>query len=356
MAAPAEAPESASPRLSRVLGRRVVVGVVVIVILGVPFAVLAVLSGQLAASWAMFSALAALTILLMAGQEYAYLTVGLLTALTPVAIVSGAVPVAGAALMALMCLGVGVSAHWGVQRAMLNIPIYITFMIVAPPSWTGQAVDRTTTSYLLWNMLFMGGGALWAALVFPPLLRKRKISVPLRPPKPWARPDVVAYTITITVLCSACTLAVLAWWPGSDLGWLPITVLAVSGFGFGGGTGATVKRSLNRIGGTLIGFAVAALVARVVDREAVLIGIALILLVMIVVVALSVKSYLLFEAFVVPAVVLVTATSIADVHKTDAERLAAVVIGGALVLLATGINLGWVHYQQTHSAAPTQAN
>ena len=356
MAAPAEAPESASPRLSRVLGRRVVVGVVVIVILGVPFAVLAVLSGQLAASWAMFSALAALTVLVMAGQEYAYLTVGLLTALTPVAIVSGAVPVAGAALMALMCLGVGVSAHWGVQRAMLNIPIYITFMIVAPPSWTGQAVDRTTTSYLLWNMLFMGGGALWAALVFPPLLRKRKISVPLRPPKPWARPDVVAHTITITVLCSACTLAVLAWWPGSDLGWLPITVLAVSGFGFGGGTGATVKRSLNRIGGTLIGFAVAALVARVVDREAVLIGIALILLVMIVVVALSVKSYLLFEAFVVPAVVLLTATSIADVDKTDAERLAAVVIGGALVLLATGINLSWVHYQQTHSAAPTQAN
>jgi hypothetical protein len=93
-----------------------VVGVVVIALLGAPFAMFAVLSGQSAASWAMFSALAALTVLLTAGQEYAYLTVGLLTALTPVAIVSGAVPVAGAALMALMCLGVGVSAHWGLQR------------------------------------------------------------------------------------------------------------------------------------------------------------------------------------------------------------------------------------------------
>jgi Fusaric acid resistance protein-like len=349
VAGPAESPAGASPRLSRVLGRRAVAGVVVIALLGVPFAVLAVLSGQSAASWAMFSALATLTVLLTAGQEYAYLTVGLLTALTPVAIVSGAVPVAGAALMALMCLGVGVSAHWGLQRAMLNIPIYIAFIMIAPPPWTGQAVDRTTTSYLLWNMLSMGGGALWAALVFPPLLRKRKISVPLGPPKPWARPDVVAYTITITVLCSACTLAILAWWPGSDLGWLPITVLAVSGFGFGAGTGTTVKRSLSRIGGTIIGFAFAALVASVVDSEAVLIGIVLILGIMVVVVALSVKSYLLFEAFVVPFVVLAAATSIADVDKTDAERLAAVVIGGALVLLATGITLSWAHYQQAHS-------
>ena len=46
-------------------------------------------------------------------------------------------------------------------------------MIVAPPPWSRfPAVDRTTTSYLLWTMLFRLGGALWAALVLPPLLRK----------------------------------------------------------------------------------------------------------------------------------------------------------------------------------------
>jgi hypothetical protein len=61
-------------------------------------------------------------------------------------------------------LGVGVSAAWGLNRAMLNIPCYLAFMIVAPPSWSGlTAADRTSTSYLLWNMLFLGGGALWAA-------------------------------------------------------------------------------------------------------------------------------------------------------------------------------------------------
>jgi hypothetical protein len=44
---------------------------------------------------------------------------------------------------------------------------------------------------------------------------------------------------------------------------------------------------------------------------------------------------------VVPAVVLLNATSIADVDKTAAERLGSVVIGGALVLIASGIALGW---------------
>jgi hypothetical protein len=48
---------------------------------------------------------AAVANLTTCGLAIAYLTVGLLTALTPVAIVSGAVPVAGAALMAIMCLG-----------------------------------------------------------------------------------------------------------------------------------------------------------------------------------------------------------------------------------------------------------
>ena len=92
----------------------------------------------------------------------------------------------------------------------------------------GGDADRASTSYLLWNMLFLGGGGLWAMLVFPPLLRKMKMSLPPRP-KPWAGADTLAYTITITVLCTASTLGVLIWWPGSDGAWLVLTVLALTG-------------------------------------------------------------------------------------------------------------------------------
>lgn len=165
MAGPGESPGGAGPRLSRVLARRTVVAVAAIVILSVPFAVFAVISGQGAASsFAALGGATALMNLIYGGRPVAYLSAGLLTALTPVAIVSGAVPVAGAGLMAIMCFGVGLSAALGLHRGLLLIPMFLAFMIIAPPPWSGHAAaDRTSTSYLLWNMLFLGGGALWAA-------------------------------------------------------------------------------------------------------------------------------------------------------------------------------------------------
>ena len=79
-------------------------------------------SGQAsAASWAALGGAVALMNLIIGGQAIAFLSVGLLTALTPVAIVSGAVPVAGAGLMAIMCLGVGLSAARGLHRGLLLI-------------------------------------------------------------------------------------------------------------------------------------------------------------------------------------------------------------------------------------------
>jgi hypothetical protein len=340
--------ERASPRRSRVMARRTVVAVVVIVIASVPFAVFAVISGQVAASsWAVLGGATALTNLMIGGRQIAYLAVGLVTALTPVAIVSGAVPVAGAAVMALMCFGVGVSASQGLNRGLLLIPLYLAFMIIAPPPWGGHtAVDRTSTSYLLWNMLFFGGGALWAALVFPPLLRKTKTPMPARP-QPWARADVIAHTITITALCTAATLGALIWWPGSNGAWLVVTVLAVTQFG----GDASVKRTRDRLAGTIVGAAIAAILASVSGSEAVLIAIGLVLWVILVVIALAPHSYFLWTVFVTPAVVLFTSTSIADVHKTDAQRLAFTVIGCALILLASAITLGWAHHQQAQSPA-----
>jgi Fusaric acid resistance protein-like len=328
-----------------VLARRTVVAVAAIVILCVPFAVFAAISGQgTAASWAALGGAVALTNLMIGGRAIAYLSVGLLTALTPVAIVSGAVPVAGAGLMAIMCFGVGLSAAQGLHRGMLLIPMYLAFMIIAPPPWSGHAVDRTSTSYLLWNMLFLGGGALWAALVFPPLLRKQKM--PPRP-EPWTRDDTLIYTTTITVLCTASTLGVLIWRPGSNGAWLVLTLLAVTQFG----ADTHLKRTLGRVAGTVTGVVIAAIVASVSGSEAVLLAIGLVLLVITVVIMLGPHSYVLYSIFITPTVVLFTSTSIADVPATDKQRLVFTLIGSALILLASGITLRWAHYQETHSPA-----
>ena len=338
--------EAAGPRRSQVLARRTLVALAVIAIASVPFAGFAVISGQVAASsWALLGGAAVVTNLIIGGRTVAFLTVGLVTALTPIAIVSGAVPVAGAALMAIMCFGVGMSAAQGLNRGLMLIPMYLAFMIIAPPPWSGlTAVDRTSTSYLLWNMLFFGGGTLWAALVFPELLRRRNVPMPPRP-EPWERTDVLVHTITITVLCTASTLGVLIWWPGSNGAWLVVTVLAVTQLG-----GSTnVKRTLDRIAGTIVGVTIAVTVASVTSSETVLLAIGLVLWVIVVVIALSPHSYFLWTVFVTPAVVLFTSSSIADVPKTDAQRLGFTLIGCALILLASGIALGWAHYQKTHS-------
>ena len=199
--------------------------------------------------------------------------------------------------------------------------MFLAFMIIAPPAWSGHtAVDRTSTSYLLWNMLFLGGGALWAALVFPPLLRKQKL--PPRP-EPWTRDDTVVYTAAITVLCTASALGVLLWRPGSNGAWLVLTVLAVTQFG----ADAHLKRTLGRVAGTVAGVVIAAIVASVSGSEAVLVAIGLVLLVITAVIMLGPHSYVLYSIFVTPTVVLFTSTSIADVTTTDEQRLGFTLIG-----------------------------
>ena len=100
--------------------------------------------------------------------------------------------------------------------------------------------------------------------------------------------------------------------------------------------------------GTVVGVAIAAFVASF-GSEAVAISIALVLTVILVVLSLIPHSYFLWTVVVTPQVVLFGSSSIADVDKTDAERLAFTLIGLAFILLAAGIALGWAHYRQAHS-------
>ena len=224
----ADGAASVKPNPLQARVRRTVLACVAILVLCVPFVVFALINHEVAASsWAALAGLTALVNYVLGGRAVAYLTVGLLTALTPIALVVGAVPVAGAGLMAIMCGGVGVSAAWGLHRGMMLVPLFLACVMIAPPVWGSVPVDRNATDYLVWSMVIWGGGALWAALVFPPLLRKMK---PI-PREPNSRGDTIAYTATITVLCTLSTLAVLIWQPGSNGAWLIVTLLVITQVG-----------------------------------------------------------------------------------------------------------------------------
>jgi uncharacterized membrane protein YccC len=153
-------------------------------------------------------------------------------------------------------------------------------------------------------------------------------------------------------LCTLSTLGVLIWWPGSDGAWLVVTLLAITQVGHV----ETLKRTTARVVGTIIGAAAAALLATIITSGAVLVGVGLILVVAAVVIRMG-PHYWLYMAFIAPAVVLFSSTSVADVDTTDAKRLTLTLIGAALVLLASGITLLWARYQQAHGgdlAAPAQ--
>ena len=107
---------TAGPALRQVLVRRVVVAIAAILIGLVPIVVFGLINGQWSASsWAIWGMLTALINLILGGRLLALASTGLLVALTPVAIVSGSAPVAGAGVMAIMCFGVGLSAARGHQ-------------------------------------------------------------------------------------------------------------------------------------------------------------------------------------------------------------------------------------------------
>ena len=73
MAGPTESLEGASSRLAQVLARRTVVAVALVLILCVPFALFALISGEVAASsWAMLTGVVALISLMIGGRPLAF--------------------------------------------------------------------------------------------------------------------------------------------------------------------------------------------------------------------------------------------------------------------------------------------
>jgi len=186
---------------------------------------------------------------------------------------------------------------------------------------------------------FLCGGALWANLVFPRLLRNRP---PSRAPAS-GRSDILVYTVIITVLCTLSTLGVLLWRPGSQGAWLVVTLLVVTEVGHHD----TLDRAGRRVTGTVAGAAIAAVVASVATSEALILTIGFVLAVIAGVVRQG-PRYGLYMAFMTPTVVLFSSSSIAAVAHTDRQRLVFTVVGAALVLLASGIAVGWARYQQAH--------
>ncbi|MFM8154703.1 MAG: hypothetical protein ACKOAF_01300 [Actinomycetes bacterium] len=247
MSAASAAP--ASKPLYVKLGRRALISTIVTLIGVVPSLVLLAITKEPAVTWATGAFILGFVALLMGGTGVATYTAFITAIATPVAIVVGGTPIAGAAFMALLCLTLGRMSHYGLHRATLLVPIFMAWMIISPPFWgADKVVDRTDSAFLAWMAITFFVGGIVPVVVFPHFLRKLRMPAP----KPNPRSESAPYTIVITVLCTSVTYWVLADTKQYAGAWLISTILVLVQVGDVG----TVSKTIQRVVGTLLGMLV----------------------------------------------------------------------------------------------------
>ena len=336
-AAPTPAAPAAKTGIKRFV--TVVVGVLILILPGL---IAAVMWTPEAASPLILGGIVGASSVLSAGQRLAFLEVFLLLLAAPVAVVAGQVPAAGAALMALLCLGAGMTALWGLHSSFTMIPLVLAYPMIHPPSLGEIAISRDSSAYVVTLSLLMFTGALWMAVIIPVLAKHRT----LPELQPASRSDTLAYTVTITVLCGVNTFAVLTVNPSSQGAWLILTLIAVTQFG----PLKSVRKTAYRVVGTIVGTAIAAGVAVAVQEPGPQELIALICLIC----AVYYRSihYWVYVSFLTPTVVLLSADG--NVTATSESRVIYTLIGASQVLLASAIVLVYQHRRSTGRATPRQ--
>lgn len=327
------------------LARRLATAVAVLVLVAIAPLVMLGLTHESAALVSIMAGIAGAVAVGTGGLEVAILTVLVMALIAPVSIVAGATPIAGAALMALMCMMVGRLSRMGLHTSTLLVPVFIAWTIISPPPWgPDRILDRTDGDYLAWMLVFflVGGFVPVLALVYP----LRRLNLPT--PKPHPRRESVPYTVTITVLASVSTLLVLQhprYFAGA---WLITTIIVLVQPGDTG----TVRRTLQRVAGTLLGSLIVGVVVVGADSLAVVYVIGLVFAAAAIVARFG-PHYWLYMALITPTAVCLNAYSAAQVSALGVQRAADTVVGAVLVLLAAGITIGYSHLEQSRGHPAT---
>ena len=290
--APASTPakQKRSPALTVL--RRLVIATVLVVLILVPTVVLLAITHQPSATWASMGAIVGLVAVVFGGLEVGIITAVVLALLAPVAIVAGLTPITGAALMALMTLMVGRMARFGLNRALMLVPIFVAWPMLAPVPWLPSSVldlvkhridtkgvkldawgtlfqgstphhagrmheiatlvlkyNRLDHTYLAWTAVFFFVGTMFMVVVGH--LASRKLHLPATTVSRTRR-EVIPYTVTITVLASVGTYWFLDHPKQTAGAFFIATVLVLSQVGEVSELRLTLERVAGTIGGALL--------------------------------------------------------------------------------------------------------
>lgn len=298
---------------------------------------------QGAATWASIPAIVGIAAALSGGRRYAIVVSIVMGFLAPLAIVAGMSPVSGAALMAILCMTVGRLSRAGLQKSGLLVPVMLSWALIDPPAWNGAAtVDRLDDGYLLWMALIFLVGGLIPALIVPRLTRRR----PAPRLEPHSQHEATVYTVMITILVTVSTFYVLANPAMLGGAFLVAVIMVMAPIG----TAQTIRPTILRVLGTILGSVLVIAVVSRVDSLGLVYGIGLVFLIVSLYARLSGLAWV-YYVFMVPATACLNATSLAQVGELGRQRVEDNVVGGVLVIIATAITIGASQWSSRHGHA-----
>lgn len=288
---------------------------------------------QGAATWASMPAIVGIAAAMAGGRRFAVTVSIVMALLAPVMIVAGLSPVSGAALMAILCLTLGRLSRFGLQKSALLVPVMLAWPLIDPPTWDGAStVDRLDNAYLLWMALIFFVGGLVPALIVSHKLRKR----PTPTLASHTRREAMTYTVLITTLVTVSTYYVLDNPKMIGGAFLIAVVLVMAPIG----TSSTIKPTIFRVIGTILGSILVIVLVSKVDSLAVTYLIGLMFLWVALFSRLSGRAWI-YYVFMVPATACLNATTLTQVGELGRQRVIDNVVGGIAVIIATVLAIGY---------------
>jgi len=221
----------------------------------------------------------------------------------------------------------GVTARWGSAGAVVTAPIALAFMIAEPPMISGESSPWMNAAVV--GLVSLSAAA-WGLLVGWIITRYRNPKAD----QPTSISRMAAFSVMIGLATGFAMWFVVDKHLGHTGAWIVLTILVV----FQPYIQDSWTKSLHRLWGTCLGFAIALAIGLTIDSTWILTLMATAFLILAVATKLNPsRPYWLFAAFLTPAVVLLEGSS-GSVVDTDRDRLVATVLGVAISLALIAIS------------------
>lgn len=249
-------------------------------------------------------------------------------------------PIAGAIFFGLFTGACALSAKQGLHSPALMVPIFISFVLAAPPEVVGMS--GVPAALMTGAVLTLGG--LWATGSARLLLGHRHLDVER---KRLTTQAAVLYAITMTLVLGIATWGVLTYAKFHQGAWLLLTLIIV----LQPSPHDTLTRSLQRLGGTMIGgiFAFLLILAGVESTLALVVGGVILFAALTMRYALK-RPYWEYVTVLTPAAILLNTPGL-DAVSVAEDRVAftiiATVVGVAVALAIKVLITQWAPEEET---------